>query len=122
MRSRPMDRGLGVHIPVTLAAVYTHVYAMPATYEWDPAKRASNLEKHGIDFVRAVEIFNGPVAARQDLRRSYGEPRIIATGVAGGIVLTVVCTLRGTAVRIISARRANARETRAYRHVRPETA
>ncbi len=28
-------------------------------YEWDEAKRLATLEKHGIDFVDAVEIFSG---------------------------------------------------------------
>jgi uncharacterized DUF497 family protein len=91
-------------------------------FEWDPAKRAANLRKHGIDFVRAVQIFEGFVSQQLDTRWNYGEPRIIATGELGGSVLTVVYTPRGVSLRIISARRANAREARAYRAVRPPEA
>jgi uncharacterized DUF497 family protein len=91
-------------------------------FEWDPAKRAANLRKHGIGFVRAVQVFEGFVSQQLDDRRDYGEPRIIATGELGDAVLTVVYTSRGSSLRIISARRANAREARAYRAVQPPEA
>jgi uncharacterized DUF497 family protein len=29
-------------------------------YEWDEAKRQSNIHKHGFDFVDACEVFNDP--------------------------------------------------------------
>jgi len=91
-------------------------------FEWDPAKRAANLRKHGIGFVRAVRIFEGFVSQQLDDRRDYGKPRIIATGELGDAVLTVVYTSRESSLRIISARRANAREARAYRAVQPPEA
>jgi uncharacterized DUF497 family protein len=28
-------------------------------FEWDETKRASNVAKHGIDFISAVELFDG---------------------------------------------------------------
>jgi uncharacterized DUF497 family protein len=34
---------------------------MPPGFEWDVAKNAANVAKHGIDFDDAVRIFEGPV-------------------------------------------------------------
>ncbi|MBP9201653.1 MAG: BrnT family toxin [Gemmatimonadales bacterium] len=87
---------------------------------WDPAKRRGNLAKHGIDFVDAALVFEGLALHRPDLRRPYGESRFVAAGPVAGRLLVVVYTLRGATIRIISARRANARETKAYRSVRLE--
>ncbi|MGH7704143.1 MAG: BrnT family toxin [Gemmatimonadales bacterium] len=93
-----------------------------AGFEWDPAKRESNLVKHGIDFVDAIAIFDGFVLRLRDPRGSYGEVRFVAIGQVGDQLLAVVCTPRPDAIRIISARRANRHETRAYRAVRPQEA
>ena len=95
---------------------------MTPGFQWDPTKRESNLEKHGIDLVRAVRIFEGRVLQRQDTRRDYNELRIVATGEVDDLTLTVVYTLRGKSIRIISARRASRHEAREYREVRPEEA
>jgi hypothetical protein len=64
-------------------------------------------------------IFDGPTLEREDRRRDYGERRVIATGLAQGIALTVVYADRtigteGILRRIISARRSNRREREAY--------
>ena len=50
-------------------------------YEWDEAKRASNLAKHGIDFeeVRSFDWDRAPI--QEDLRRDDGERRHKAVGV-----------------------------------------
>jgi hypothetical protein len=91
-------------------------------FEWDPTKRAANLRKHGVDFVRAVRIFEGSVTRQTMTRPDDGEVRIVAVGSVGEMLLTVVYTQRGANLRIISARRANGREARAYRAVRPPEA
>jgi hypothetical protein len=84
-------------------------------FEWDDAKRESNLAKHRVDFLSAVRIFEGAVLERVDTRRNYREARISCLGEIGGRVYAVVYTWRGDIRRIISARKANARETRTYR-------
>jgi len=84
-------------------------------YEWDPAKNAANLAKHGIDFADAVVIFEGPVLEKIDMRRDYGEERIAAVGVASELELFVVYTMRGRNRRLISARRASRDERERYR-------
>ncbi len=71
--------------------------------------------KHGIDFRDVVRIFERPVLEKTDRRRDYGEERIAAVGIAMGLGLYVVYTIRGGKRRIISARRANRHEREAYR-------
>ena len=81
-------------------------------FEWDEAKRLGNVEKHGIDFIRAQRIFDGPVLVRH---LPYGsEDRWIAIGLVDGREIAVIYTLRGKAIRIISARRARRNEREAY--------
>jgi uncharacterized protein len=82
------------------------------TVEWDEAKAASNRRKHGIDFDDAVGIFDGPSLFRRSDRGT--EERWLAIGEATSHIITVVCTWRGDALRIISARRARKNEERAY--------
>jgi uncharacterized DUF497 family protein len=84
-------------------------------YEWDDAKNALNIAKHGIDFDLARQIFDGPVLTATDDRKDYGEVREISIGVIGKIVIiTVVHTSRYGRVRIISARTASQSERRRY--------
>jgi hypothetical protein len=88
-------------------------------FEWDPEKSEANLRERGFDFAFASLIFEGSTLEKQDRRRDYGEVRIVATGLADGIALTVAYTDRlddeGERVRrIISARRSNRRERKAY--------
>ena len=83
-------------------------------FEWDEGKRLANIQKHGIDFAEAVEMFNGHVLENEDHRRDYGEQRIRAFGEADGRVIQVVYTRRNGRCRLISARRARRDERRAY--------
>jgi uncharacterized protein len=83
-------------------------------FEWDESKGQSNLQKHGISFEEAIEIFDGPVLTRIDLR-DYTEVREISVGaIAGIVVLVVVHTDRNGITRIISARKGNRKERRLY--------
>lgn len=77
---------------------------------YDPNKRASNLEKHGLDFQDAAEVFAGPTFDRPDDRHDYGEERIRTLGFLGTTLVNVVWTLREGVRRIISMRKANDRE------------
>ena len=84
-------------------------------FEWDEAKRTANLEKHGVHFVDALEIFDDPRRVeRADERRHYGEERRQCIGPVGGHVIFVVYALRGDVRRMISARKASVNERRAY--------
>lgn len=83
-------------------------------FEWDEAKRLSNLGKHGIDFLRARAVSDG--CPRRTERSTYTqEERFLTTGILADRFVTVVWTQRGETIRIISARRARVGEERAYR-------
>lgn len=84
-------------------------------FEWDGDKNAANVEKHGIDFTDAMRIFDGSTLERIDDRKAYGETRVAAVGVVENRELFVVYTTRGRTRRIISARKANRHERKAYR-------
>lgn len=85
-------------------------------YEWDSAKAAENLRRHGIDFADSIAAINDPNRLEDiDSRFEYGEERIRVIGMAVGNVLFVVTTLRGDETcRIISARRATRYEQDRY--------
>jgi uncharacterized DUF497 family protein len=83
-------------------------------FEWDDRKKQANIEKHGIDFEFAKEIFSGIWIAKQDNRQYYGEDRFLALGLLDEFVLLVVYTKRFQKMRLISARRANAQERRIH--------
>jgi uncharacterized protein len=69
---------------------------------------------HGIDFVRACQIFNSYTVDFEDNRYDYGEERFIAIGETNGQILTVVYTYRGDVIRLISARSATRYERNIY--------
>ena len=81
-------------------------------YEWDEAKRRANLANHKIDFTAVDDFEWAAVHVTSTLR--HGETRYIATGYVGNRLHTVVYTERGERKRIISFRKASAREIRDY--------
>lgn len=84
-------------------------------FEWDPAKAASNVARHGVAFDQARGSFTDPFAIELvDGREDYGEERLVLIGMARGRLLVVVHTLREDRVRIISAREAEPHERRRY--------
>jgi len=93
---------------------------MDLEFEWDEDKRRTNREKHGVDFVRVQQIFDGrPTYTRAS--RYAAEPRSVTIGqLDDANFYFVVWTLRGTAIRFISARRANRAEVREYRAIHGE--
>ncbi len=82
--------------------------------EWDAAKRASNLEDHGVDFMDAALIFAGAFLEAEDKRSDYGEQRFRALGRVGDDYFMVAFTWRGRARRIISAWRVDNEGKRRY--------
>ena len=86
---------------------------------FDAAKHEKNLRERGFGFDYAALIFEGPVLEWPDLRRDYGEERIIALGSVDRDILVVVYTDREDSRRIISARLANTKERRLWRSQKP---
>jgi uncharacterized DUF497 family protein len=83
-------------------------------FEWNEEKRQANLVKHGVDFRQMPELFDGPTLEAVDHRQDYGETRINCLGEVEGRIYAVAYTWRGPNRRIISARKANARERKTY--------
>jgi len=85
-------------------------------FEWDEEKRRGNLEKHGIDFLDACQVFDGRPRIDADSPRE-GEQRFQTTAQLGSRFVTVVWMERAGVVRVISARRARDGEERAHRQL-----
>jgi uncharacterized DUF497 family protein len=84
-------------------------------FEWDAEKAALNSRKHDVPFPFATRVFLDPNRMEWvDKRRNYGEPRWIAVGLVDGIEITVAFTMRGDAIRLISARKAERNEREDY--------
>lgn len=84
------------------------------TYEWDPDKAKSNQKKHGVRFADAVGVFEDENAITIEDEHNR-EDRFITIGRDFlSRILVVVYTFRDIVIRIISARRATARERKMY--------
>ena len=84
-------------------------------YEWDEVKRQSNIDRHKVDFIDVLPLFANSEAIRlEDNRRDYGEIRYILLGEIDERLFQIAYTIRGSVIRLISARRGNKRERRIY--------
>jgi hypothetical protein len=84
------------------------------SYDWDPNKAKENQKKHGVRFADAVAVFEDENAITiEDEHES--EDRFITIGRDFlRRILVVVYTFRGLIIRLISARKATAREKKIY--------
>ena len=97
---------------------------MHLSFEWDAAKAAANLRKHGVSFELAARMFADPLARSHQDRFDGGEHRWQTIGmVDGALLLLVAHTVRddesdesepSEVIRIISARAATRKEKRDY--------
>ena len=84
-------------------------------YEWDPAKAAANLRKHGVRFADAALSLEDPMGLTTADPDASGEERFIFVGAdPSGRVLVTVFAPRARVTRIISSRRASRAERRTY--------
>ncbi len=85
------------------------------SYQWDPRKAVSNLEKHGVDFADAIGVFEDEWALTIKEQYIAGEQRFVTMGTDFvGCVLVVVYTYRNDDIRLISARTATKKERKTY--------
>lgn len=83
--------------------------------EWHEEKRLWTIAVRGVDFDDLRDVFTDERRLEvEDLRHDYGERRWRILCPVNGRLMHVTYTLRGTRRRLISARRANAREQRIY--------
>ncbi len=85
-------------------------------FEWDSAKAAENLSKHGVSVEEAATIFRDALSATgPDPDHSVGEERFVTFGVStSGRLLIVGHTEHGDIIRIITARLATSGERKIY--------
>ena len=88
------------------------------SFEWDSSKAASNAKKHGVSFDEAKTVFYDEQALLiPDPDHSTTEDRFILMGLSSSLrVLVIVHCFRksGSAIRLISARRAGTKEQQPY--------
>jgi len=83
-------------------------------FEWNEAKCRENYKKHRLDFRDAPKVFQGVTITAEDDRQDYGETRLVTLGRLEDLVVVIVHTFRGDNIRIISMRKAKARERKHY--------
>jgi uncharacterized DUF497 family protein len=87
-------------------------------FDWDPTKAAANWQKHGVRFETAARVFDDPFIYEYEEGNDHGEVRLRAIGEVAGRLIFVSHTSYAEGeeeiVRIISARAATPRESRAY--------
>jgi uncharacterized DUF497 family protein len=82
-------------------------------FEFDSAKSMSNLEKHGISFDGAKQLWRDPRVLILKARHNV-EPRWVAVGSIGEKHWSAIFTYRSERVRIISVRRSRSKEVALY--------
>jgi uncharacterized DUF497 family protein len=90
------------------------------SFEWDPEKAEANFKKHGVRFAEAETVFVDDLAITvTDDESDPREQRFVSIGM--GVkerALVVVYCFRGTNIRIISTRVAEAHERVQYEEKR----
>jgi uncharacterized DUF497 family protein len=82
-------------------------------FEFDERRSRINKLKHGMDFVEAQALWLDEALDEYRVERA-GEARFLGIGVIGGRHWSAVITYRGDKVRLISVRRARAKEVERY--------
>ncbi|HEX9629373.1 MAG TPA: BrnT family toxin [Pyrinomonadaceae bacterium] len=83
-------------------------------FEWDEAKRRSNLYRHGIDFNAIKKILVDPTISVVDDRFDYGEMRLQTFGLLNGKGVVITHTETDDVMRVISIRKATKHEEKTY--------
>ena len=87
-------------------------------FEWDARKSAANAKKRGVSFEEAKSVFVDERAKLiDDPDHSDDEDRFVLLGLSGALRLLLVCHCyrgEGNVIRIISARKASAKESKSY--------
>ena len=116
MSNREPPGAIRSGLNMAVANGYEYVYIMRRMkYSWDERKRRINLKKHGLDFADAPLVFSGLTLTFEDPSPDYNEERFKTLGMLGPImVVIVVHTETEDEIRVISMRKADTRERRAY--------
>lgn len=83
------------------------------TFEFDEAKSQANLQKHGIDFIDAQNLWNDP-RLLEIPAKTEDEPRYLMIGLIQEKHWSAIITYRGAQIRLISVRRSRIEEVALY--------
>jgi uncharacterized protein len=99
-----------------------YVYTLKSVqFEWDERKRRKNIQKHGIDFLDAPEIFQGPMLVSLDEKHDYGEDRFVGIGFLRNKAVVVIFTEQDIeTIRLISVRKATKHEEDRFKETLPD--
>lgn len=75
-------------------------------FTWHESKRQVTLQRRGLDFAQAEQVFVGPTFTFEDDRENYGEQRWVTLGLLNGLMVVVVHTETVDEIRVISMRKA----------------
>ena len=87
---------------------------MAMLFEWDEAKRQSNIRKHGFDFNGIEKVFPGEAVTILGDRFDYGELRFVTIGLLKNLAVVVTQAETDEVIRIISVRKATKNEETLY--------
>ena len=79
-------------------------------FTWKEVKRKSNLKTHGLDFLDASKVFEGPTFTFEDDRFNYAEQRFVTLGLLNGLPVSMVHTETADCIHVISFRKATQNE------------
>jgi hypothetical protein len=79
-------------------------------FAWHENKRRTNLRDHGLDFVDAPRVFEGPTFTFEDDRFDYPEKRFVTLTFPGEVAVSVVHTESESEIRVIFFRKATRNE------------
>ena len=98
--------------PIAFYTAKPHILRMDV--EFDPAKDAANIAKHGVALIVGLGVLTNILGTERDQRHAYGEVRTNAFGLVNGRLHVCTFTLRGDVHRIISVRKASRQEQRRW--------
>ena len=104
-------------IPSARITVFRYNHAVEITF--DPRKSERNLRERGLGFEMVANFDLRSAVYTTDTRKDYGEVRTRTLGFIGDTLYAMVFTMRGSALRVISLRKANRKERNRYEKAKP---
>ena len=93
-------------------------YNLHVLIEFDPDKNDKNIAERGLSFEAVIEFDFSTAIMEPDDRKDYPEARFVAVGYLDGRLHVLCFTPIAYGIRVISFRKANGREIKAYEQTR----
>jgi len=86
--------------PIAFYTAWPYILGMDI--EFDPAKDAANIAKHGVALIFGLGVLTIILGTERDQRHAYGEVRTNAFGLVNGRLHVCTFTMRDNVYRIIA--------------------